>query len=371
MKSKNAGAMLDEIAQEPGLFEGVLREKEKYTRDFVNLFLTRPIKRIYFSGCGSPGNVGLALKYAAIKLLKMESTMSYPMLFNNHEGFNVGGNYKPEEMLLICPAESGKTKGPVLAARKARELGMAVVCTTLNPKGVLARECDVVLEKPSGEEIALPSTKGHSVGLFMLLLCLVEAAHAIKSITEEEYQRYMDGFARLPASCADARVKTVQWFEDHQDIVMNASNYKLIGYGANYATMVEGMLKFIETHRRSTSAFELEEFMHGPIRAVFPDDVIFFFCTEDGPEKERMFKLFEVVKQYTKHCILVQSSADSFTDELAIRFDAVNLELLSAVEYLVPLQVLSYEVSDHLGLDMSLRFTLQIKDAMEPSFKED
>lgn len=371
MKSENAKAMLLEIAEEAPLFREILGDKERFTKGFVELFKTHDFKRIYFSGCGSPGNVGLALSFAVTKLLNIESSYTFPALFNNHEGFNVGGQYKPEEMLLVCSGETGRTKGPVIAARKAKSLGIPVVCTTLNPAGILARESDVVVEKISKEEIGAPSTKGHSSGLFTLLLCFVEAARALDKISAAEYAEYLDGFARLADSVDDAREKTMQWFWDHQDVVMYAERYTVIGYGANYATAVETTLKFIESHRRSTAAYELEEFMHGPTRAVFPDDVIFFICAEEGPEKERMLELYETVKAYAKNCILVQSQNDAFLDPMGIQFDAVNKEFLSAVEYLVPFQVLAYAISDALGMDQSQPYPLSIKHSMQPYFSDD
>ncbi len=368
MKTENSIAMLNEIAEEPVLFKKILQNKKEVTKDFVKLICENDIKKVYFSGCGSPGNVCVALKFAAIKLLKVDASYTYPALFNNHEGFNIANTYKPEELLLICPAESGRTKGPVNAARKAKELGMHVVCTTLNKNGILANESDVVIEKISGRELGLPSTKGHSTGLFTLLLCIVEAAHAKGSISENTYIQYMQGFNKLVNSVEDATMKTLNWFEQHQDIAMNATNYKIIGYGANYATAVEAMLKFIESHRRPTAAYELEEFMHGPIRSLFYDDVIFFICAEDCAEKDRMLKLYDVLKKHVKHCILVQSANDKFLGDNSITFDAVNIDLLSSVEYLVPFQVLSYLISDCLGLDMSLRFSITVKEEMEPSY---
>ena len=110
------------------------------------------------------------------------------------------GVYEPDEMVLVCPGESGRTKGPVIAARKAQELGMHVVCTTLEPQGVLAQASDVVIFKPSGRELGLPSTKGHSTGIFLLLLCFIEAAHATGKISDEEYAKYMSGMEHLPAA---------------------------------------------------------------------------------------------------------------------------------------------------------------------------
>ena len=140
--------MLDEIAEESELFSYVLERKNYYTKDFVNIFLNNKIKKIYFLGSGSPSHLSTTLKYAAIKILKVEASCSLPSLFNNHEGFNISNAYRPNEMLLICPVESGRTKGPVIAARKAKELGVHVVCTTLNENGILTKAADVVIKKP-------------------------------------------------------------------------------------------------------------------------------------------------------------------------------------------------------------------------------
>ena len=370
MKSENLKVMLNDIAGEPTLFENILRERASITKDFVDLFLSHNFKRIYFSGTGSPSHAAVVLKYAATKLLQIESTYSYPTLFNNHEGFNVGSKYRPDEMLLICPAESGGTKGPVIAARKAKELGIPVVCTTLNPSGVLARESDVVIFKPSGRELTMPSTKGHSTGIFLLLLCFIETARALGTISEAEYDSYIDGCARLPESCGNAYERTLKWFSEHQDIVMCADKYRIIGYGANYGTAQEAALKFLESHMRPSMGYELEEFMHGPVFSVRKDDVLFFLCAEEGPEKDRMIKLFLNMKQVTDNCILIQSSKDEFTDALALTFDAVNKEFLSTVEYLVPIQVLAFEIADHLGFDTTKAMNEFVFRAMELSFTD-
>lgn len=111
MKTIHAHAMLDEIAEESQIFSAILADKETYTRDFVRLCQSHNFKRIYIVGNGSPGWASVALKYAANKILKVDATYSTSGLFLHHEGFDVSGVYKPEEMLLICPAESGRTKG--------------------------------------------------------------------------------------------------------------------------------------------------------------------------------------------------------------------------------------------------------------------
>ena len=122
----NNQAMLDEISEEPELFARVLNAKEYYTKDFVQLFIDHAIKKIIFIGSGSPSHLSQTLKYAAIHLLKVDASCGPPALFNHHQGFDPAGIYNPDEILLVCPVESGRTKGPVLAARNARQQAATV-----------------------------------------------------------------------------------------------------------------------------------------------------------------------------------------------------------------------------------------------------
>lgn len=370
MKTQYSTAMLNEIAEEPAIFSEILKNREKYTGEFVKLMTSREIKRIYLTGCGSPGWAGLTLKFAATSLLKIDATHLSAALFNYHEGFNVSGTYTPEQMLLICPAESGRTKGPVAAARKAKSLGIPVVCTTLEPDGVLAETSDVVIHKPSGREIGLPSTKGHSTGIFIFLLCFMEAARALNRISEEEYGRYIRALENLPVAAKHIYNESVAWFNKHMDKVMCAERYHMVAYGANYATANEIVLKFTESHRRPSVAVELEEFMHGHIRSIDKKDLILFICAEDGPEKDRMIALYDLMlrENVGAGCIMVHSSQDAFHYDNELLLSASNVEFINTLEYLIPLQYLSYAIADQLGLDMSVSIALYLKETMHPSY---
>ena len=66
--------------------------------------------------------------------------------------------------------------------------------------------------------------------------------------------------------------------------------------------------------------------------------------------------------------IMIHSSNDAFHYPGELAFDASNVEFVNSVEYLVPLQIFSYVIADHLGLDMSISQGLYLKKAMEPSF---
>lgn len=368
MKTENRYAMLNEIKEEPLLLAKLYENRESITRPFVELIMTHDIKRVYFTGSGSPLYVSNTVKYAASKLLGVEATATPAVLFNKHDDFNTTV-YRPDEMLLICPAESGMGKGQVDAARRAKQFGIPVVSTTWNLNGILGRESDIVLHKASPQEVALATTKGQSMAILLLLMCFVDAARAKGRLSETEYAGYQKAFSDLPHNVESAISSTLDWFDRYQDIVMASPLYRIIGYGANLGTAEEGALKFLECHKRPSLFYELEESLHGPIRSVCKDDVIFLLCAEDGPEKDRMLKLHQVMKEYTDYCMLIQSDADTIQDPQGISFTTGNHEFVNTIEFLVPLQILSYKIAEALGIDVSISTTLAIKKNMVTAYK--
>lgn len=342
--------MLEYIFEEPKYLQTLLDNREEITHDFTEFFLTHPVKRVYFSASGTPHYASVVIQYFIMKLLHVEATSTVPMLFNNHEEFNVNGVYKTNEMVLICPAHSGRTKGPVDTARKARAMGIPVICTTLNPDGILAKECDVIIKKISGIEKSFPESKGHFVTIATLMICVLETAFALKKITQEEYQCYYRDMYKLITSCKNAINQTMKWYETNKEILLNAEKIFFIGYGANYATVQEAALKWGESNNKMCQAHELEEFMHGPDISFDKKSVIFYVCAEPGREQDRMLLLKKWAEDWCDYNILVTNTENMKKDQLSLTANFVDAEFLSCLEYLIPFQILAHMVARDLGL---------------------
>lgn len=368
MKSDNYYGMLSDIQSEPKLLTSLYADREKIVKPFVKLFSERKIKRIYLTGSGSPLYVAIALQYAAIKLLHVDATAVPAMLLNNHQFYNTD-SFKPEEMLLICPAESGNAKGQVYAARRAKAMGIPVVCTTWNLDGVLAKESDIVLLKPEREK-GMPTTKGQVMAIYLVLLCMVETAQKLGTITDDEYRRYLLALYHVPENVRSIIETTMQWFEKYQDLVMASPNYRIIAYGANIATAEEATIKFTETHTRPSMFYELEESMHGPVRALKQGEMMFLICAEDGPEKERMKHFYRVMKKYSNACVMIQNNTDPQEDPHALRIQTDNVEFVNTIEFLVPFEVLAFCISDKLGLDTGIHEPFAMMKELETSFNQ-
>lgn len=364
-----SNAMMEEVIEQSELLARLWETEAEWTAPFVELCREHDFKRLLFVGNGSPYYAGITLRHAAERMLRVNAESIPAAVFHNHGSFDASGSIDPSEILLVCPAETGHSKGQVDAARQARELGIPVVCTTLNPTGVLARECDVVLAKPGGTERSVAATKNQTMALFLVLCCFVEAGHALGNLSDDEYARLREALAAVPANVAESVRLSQEWFDANVERLLAAPAFFLIGYGANYGTVQEGALKFYETHERPTYAFELEETLHGPFRALHADDVALFMSAEPGDERDRMARLVDASARYCNNLVTVQSDLQKPAGD-ALRIASGDVEFVCAIEYLVPLQVIAALLSARIGIDTSKTKVSELDPVMLPAYED-
>ena len=364
-------AMMEEIKEQSALLRSLYEGREALCADFAALYRKHRFKKILFVGNGSPYYAGYVLRFAAEALLGAEAEAVFAGVFHHHMGFDRSGRFRPEEILLVCPAESGHSRGQVDAARRAKAKGCSVMCTTLNPKGILARNSDVVLVKPGRHEEAMASTKGQTMAIFMIFLNFLEAAYRAGNLSRAEYDRYLRACEKVPDNIEKTIGNTVSWFEKNAERVMNASKYFLLGYGANYGTVQESALKFFECHGKPSVPLELEEALHGPFRALEKRDMIFFLAAEAGPEQERMMRLAQASEPYCDNRILIRSgSADISEGGDVLSIYSSDVEFVNTIEYLIPLQVLSFLIADRMEINLSIPLVAALDETMSPAYED-
>lgn len=359
--------MLEEIREQKELLRKLYTSRESLTAEFTRLHSRHRFKKIYFIGNGSPYYGGYTLCFAAEALLHAEAEAIPSGLFHNHKTFDPAGILSPEQILLICPAESGHSKGQVDAARQAKKLGITVMSTTLNSTGVLARTSDIVLAKPGKHEVAMAATKGQTMALYMILLNFLEAGRAAGTLPEAEYKKYMQAMEQVPENVDKTIDRTLSWFWENRERVVGAEKYFLLGYGANFGTVQEAGLKFFECHGKPTLSLELEESLHGPLRGLGKKDVAFFLAAEDGPEKQRMEKLAQALAPHCENRVLI-CNGDLKGDTLPIA--SGNVAYVNTIEYLVCLQVLAFAIAEDLGIDLSLPLVADLDPVMLPAYED-
>lgn len=365
--------MIQNIYSESRYFRMILDHKDEILNKFVPIFKNRDVHRIYLLGHGSTSYATIAIKYLFVKFLGIDTSHDVATIFNHYEGFNE--NIAPENILLICPAATGRTKGPVLAAREARKKGIFVLGSGEYDDNILAKECDVFINKFTGDENAYVDTKGHSATLFLYALCIISTAYQLGKLSKEAYQNYMDDLEKITNQHKYLVDTCMNWYETHREMVHQSRMIRIVSYGINFATSMEASLKVTESTQKDAIGYDLEQYLHGPNMSSKPEDVIFFVNPINGIEHDRMSLTYQLMSKegFTKLYMLgnpedetVRSNPDN------IGFDFCTEEYLTYIQFVVFFQVLA----GRMAIDLNLPTTQQaeafvnVTSALETAFKE-
>lgn len=349
MEEENRHAMMECIMAEPELIRTLIKKRKLLSKGFVELFQKHSFKKIYFSGQASGFYIGMMLKPMIEDLLAIEVTVTNPAAFLDHERFNVNGMYEPDEMVMLCPAHSGSTKGPVKMAEICQQMGIPVVCTTYDVHSELAKRSDVVIDKQSGKEASYIETKGHIASLTIFFLCIIETAFACGKLNEADYEQWLSDFEKLPSACEDVIVQTKQWYDKNKYMLMRSKIARYVGFGSGYAVALEGSLKIAEATGLAPLAYEMEEFMHTATTQIEEDSLIFVIAPK-AKESKRMNQLLQWCREHTKYCVLVASKDHPDLDTISLHADFLDKEYIYVIEYLIPFQMIAHLLSMDMGL---------------------
>ena len=241
-----AGFALD-VAEQPAVLRRVLATNEAALLEARRLVAAAPSVRLL--GTGSSRHAA-GLGAAALELAGVRA-----------DAPPAPGAAVPSPVLrpgdvLVAVSQSGETPALVLEARRARELGCAVVAVT-NAGGTLARVADVALDCTAGPERVVAASK--SVTSSALLLAALAGGGRDRADTHHDA-------TALVADLADAVDELLR--ADLTRAVAGAHPTHVVagGLGAEHVA-AEVALKLAETCGRLASSEPLVEHLHGPVAA--------------------------------------------------------------------------------------------------------
>lgn len=150
----------------------------------------------------------------------------------------------------------------------------------------------------------------------------------------------------------DIITKSVEWAEQVKSELLNKEVIQVVSDQHEIASCMEGSLKLLETVRIGIAGYELEEFMHGPYNAVNKGAALIFIGNPASKYHERMLKLIDYQEKKTDFQYLISSDSEATTKNCRIAFS--NSRYFSALEFIIPLQCLAYEVSTAKGINPSI-----------------
>lgn len=241
-------------------------------------------------------------------------------------------NYVPSEfsrkVTAIVISQSGESSDALSAMEISRKAGARIIGITNEAKSTLALRSDVPMITAAGHEEALAATKSYVSQLTAgILLQGIVKATDFKGILKQVSRWYSD-------VCTD----TVTYEKMGRGL---KNKIVLLGNGFLYTTALEGALKFKETCNLLTEAYQLREYLHGPIQTLDGDTTVFILKREG----EDYSRVEGDVKKYAGQVITIGTSLGN---------DVVVKEVpdeVSPVVYILPIQLMANFKAISMGMD--------------------
>lgn len=245
--------MMDYIGEQPERFKEALTNRKEAVKVFCSVFAEKKPDSIYLIASGTSGNAARAAALFLEMVLNRPVYVLAPSCVNRIWG---------ERPLVLLISQGGKSTNMLDAAKKLdRYLPIAVTGSTdAKLNGLCSRHILI----PCGEENIGPKTKGYTMTILLLYLMAMEAGCEQGSITSQEYTSCLSALETAARQISENIGRTEKWLNENEDLFMNLQETYLVGKGQSEPIAREGALKMMETLMISASAFDFEEYLHGP-----------------------------------------------------------------------------------------------------------
>lgn len=332
--------MLKEIHEQPRVAGELLRMLDSSNE--VKPFLERleKARHIYLVACGTSYHAGLL---GSVYFNQLAGRSTIPVLatqFISQYGASVG----PDDVGIFI-TQSGETKDVLNAVEAAQDKGMGVLGLVNVVGSTLTRISDHHLPLVCGYEISVPATKTFTNQSAALLYLALRAGGADPTPLRD-LPEWID--------------RTIEAVEDQipplRDYLKAWEDLYCLGYGLTYPIALEGALKLKEITYAHCEGMLSTEFKHGPLSAVtdgYP--VLFSAVSNDIPLI--ISGINEVTCRGGRAVVIAEEDvrlAENADDLIILPDLDIPAEIhqpVSALLGVIPLQLLSYQISLALGYD--------------------
>ena len=204
-------------------------------------------------------------------------------------------------------------------------------------------------------------TKGVvTLGLYYMLFA-IEAGKAKGLISAEEAAGYYEQL-KLACDMMDQTVEKAKvWYAANEAELTDLKRVQILGYGPNHAVALEGALKIAETTGHAATAYEMEEFLHGPSIETNAERTV-IIVDSLGQPSDRAVKMYESVHELTSRVYLITNrkiddpkvlTIDHHLDEhFSVLFNVIPFQVISAMgrdKWVNPLDEARKRMNDIMG----------------------
>lgn len=348
-------SMIGYIQDQGRALNATFQNRAIFCDPFCRVFREKNIRKIYLLGSGTSYNAATAIRYYLEAYLPVEADAMIPTVFTNHTRINRNCIYKKEEILVVGISQSGTSVSTIEAMQKAKREGYYTIAITEALESLITKEVDLVVKLTCGKELIPVETRGYSVTLLQGYLTALEAAHAVGSLSEEDYRKKITQTEDFLKHYQEFMDQTEQWYAANQTELLAMRKGQIAAYGLNYCTAIEAELKLYETFKHPVRGYEMEEMIHGP-QMAFDEDTYVFLVASDEAEWERFprFVRFFEENQITEH-VFVITAGDWKGKERDLCYSVPLPNDLSPLVFTLPFQIMAARNCIAVGIDTAKR----------------
>ena len=207
----------------------------------------------------------------------------------------------------------------------------------------LAIAVDDVLLGPGGSKRELPATRSYATALFRMNMLIIALGKKLGSKAEAELLE--SALTNIPVS-----VQTIMdAYEEQVDSVAaaieNSRAFYVLAHGPNYTNAEEFAMALNQSSGIPSMAYEMENFLHGPMQALTKDETVFLLAP-DGILQQRMLQLASAIKIIGAKTVLLSPTnlKEKHDADIIIKMPADIPELISPIVYMIPLWQTAYQL---------------------------
>jgi len=320
----------------------------------ISKSILEKIEQIQILACGTSRHAGMVGAYLLEQFAGVPTKVYFASEFR----------YAPPPLspntLTIGVSQSGETADTLAALKMEKERRDATndanfsfhqLGITNRVDSSLGRELDNVIDIGSGLEIGVAATKtflGQMLSFYGLTLLF--ASHAQKR-SHQEILSLSDDLRLIPKQLTDLINKHDSLSKEIAHLFGDTKDVIFLGRGINYPIALEGALKLKEISYIHAQGYPAGELKHGPI-ALLDQHVPVVSIAVPGVVYEKVLSNSQEAK--ARDARLIGIAPEGLESEIFDELFAIPKvsEWVSPLLTVIPLQLFSYHIAAHKGLDV-------------------
>ncbi len=335
------------------LVRNAIDEEVKIKYEFDTKFFEQ-IERIEILACGTSRHASMVGSYLLEQFSGIPTSVFYASEFR----------YSPPPLLpntlTIGVTQSGETADTLAAlnmeihrreTHSDENYRPHLIAITNRLESSIARQISNIIDISAGIEIGVAATKTFFGQLLSFYGLAITFAQVKKSKSNKEINQLISDISKLPSILEDLVTqhnsiseKLAHDFSDIKDVIF-------LGRGINYPIALEGALKLKEISYIHAAGYPAGEMKHGPI-ALLEKKVPVISIATPGQVFEKVISNAQEAKARDSFLIGVAPECEGTEIFDYLMPLPVTNEWLSPLVAVIPLQLLSYHIAAHRGLDV-------------------